>query len=136
MLIKDSEKVKNKLKHFHSNGGLENLCILSDFDYTLTRYSLDGYNKLDSSFSCISNVIKLSFISILKLELICQRGIQTYKQCSLSEISSIWKSFEYPYSWENIEVTGMVGTRSWTYNEAKFISLAFLRYGRDIKPSF
>eukprot|EP00347_Sterkiella_histriomuscorum_P010977 403374216 len=26
-----------------------------DFDYTLTRYSNDGYNKLDSSFSCIRN---------------------------------------------------------------------------------
>ncbi|CDW82484.1 5-nucleotidase [Stylonychia lemnae] len=55
LIIKDSERVKNKLRHFHNHGGLENLCILSDFDYTLTRYSLDGYNKLDSSFSCISN---------------------------------------------------------------------------------
>lgn len=56
LIIKDSAKVKRKIQHFVKNGGLDNLCILSDFDFTLTRYSLDGYNKLDASFSCIRNV--------------------------------------------------------------------------------
>ncbi len=59
LLIKDSEKVKHKLRHFINKGGLSNLCILTDFDYTLTRYSLDGVHKLDASFACIRNVFNL-----------------------------------------------------------------------------
>lgn len=56
LIIRDAESVKRKIKRFHNEGGLDNLCILSDFDYTLTRYSLNGKKKLDSSFACISNV--------------------------------------------------------------------------------
>jgi len=64
LLIRDSQKVKHKLKNFINKGGLDNLCILTDFDYTLTRYSLDGHTKLDASFACIRNVsslLKLNF---------------------------------------------------------------------------
>jgi DNA integrity scanning protein DisA with diadenylate cyclase activity len=56
LLIRDTQKVKQKLRDFIKKGGLDNLCILSDFDYTLTRYSLDGVSKLDASFACIRNV--------------------------------------------------------------------------------
>jgi microsomal dipeptidase-like Zn-dependent dipeptidase len=63
LLIKDTQKVKRKLAHFIEKGGLNNLCILTDFDYTLTRYSIDeGQNKLHASFDCITYVSNIIFI--------------------------------------------------------------------------
>lgn len=66
LLIKDTDKVQHKLRHFISKGGLDNLCILTDFDYTLTRYSLDGILKLDASFACIRNVNLLPYFKLLE----------------------------------------------------------------------
>lgn len=61
LMINDTKKVKTKIDHFFRKGGLDNLCILTDFDFTLTRYSVDGYNKLDASFSCIRNVSYIDY---------------------------------------------------------------------------
>mmetsp|Transcript_41554 Transcript_41554/g.39961 ORF Transcript_41554/g.39961 Transcript_41554/m.39961 type:complete len:218 (+) Transcript_41554:168-821(+) len=51
----NSSVMRSKLEHFMNQKGTANLCILTDFDYTLTRYSLhkEGLVKLAGTFGCI-----------------------------------------------------------------------------------
>ena len=34
------ENLEEKISHFKQNGGISKLAILTDFDYTLTRYTI------------------------------------------------------------------------------------------------
>ena len=72
--IRDELKVKDKLKSIESNGGVDNLCIMSDFDYTLTRYAMveEGKDRLSASFSCVRDVNLFSLVLFVNyIESIC-----------------------------------------------------------------
>ncbi|VDN58108.1 unnamed protein product [Dracunculus medinensis] len=55
--MKDVTIVEEKLRKLIA-GGKENLFVISDFDYTLSRYKNEGGNLCDMSYSVFENAIK------------------------------------------------------------------------------